>query len=78
MSSVFSMLPEGMRNASTTNVRSRRKITSATASDFTHSLRLAAVDRCSVAFATRVLRAQSFAGSTQSAMKMLVSPGTEP
>ena len=37
ISSVFSMLPEGIRNASTRKVRSRNQITSATLMDLVHS-----------------------------------------
>src|SRR3990172_3057840 len=37
MSSVFSILPDGMRNASTRRARRKNQITSAAAMDFTHS-----------------------------------------
>src|SRR5262245_47984772 len=77
MSRVFSMLPEGIRNASTRRDRTTSQMTSATAIDLIHSQ----VDWPTVLdpfVLSLTLLLLAYFGSFHSARKMLVSPGIFP
>jgi len=64
-SSVGIMLPDGMRNASTKNVRMKRKITSAPAIDFTFSPRVVGSARWGFALPRAAATLELFAGGAE-------------
>src|SRR5512138_465815 len=64
-SSVGIMLPDGMRNASTKNVRMKRKMRSAPAMDFTFSHRVAGRGRFAFALPSAAATVELFAGGDE-------------